>query len=67
MVSLSCSINKGDLPLDIFFSLNGQILDSTDGIVIAKVNKQLSTLSIEYVQAEHVGEYTCTARKFSWN
>ncbi|KAF2905043.1 hypothetical protein ILUMI_01126, partial [Ignelater luminosus] len=62
MVSLSCSINKGDLPLDIFFSLNGQILDSSNGIVIAKVNKRLSTLSIEYVQAEHVGEYTCTAK-----
>lgn len=33
-----------------------------NGIVISQVNKRLSTLSIESVQAEHVGEYTCVAK-----
>lgn len=62
MTSISCSISKGDLPLNISWHFNDQLLKNQNGIAITKVNKRLSALSIESVQAEHAGRYTCTAR-----
>lgn len=50
------------MPLDISWNLNGNEISSGHGIVINMVNKRLSTLSIESVQAEHAGEYKCIAK-----
>lgn len=62
--SASCSVIKGDFPMTIEWSLNGKKLntDTADpiGITITRLNKRLSTISIESVQAIHSGEYTCT-------
>ncbi|XP_063932350.1 cell adhesion molecule Dscam1 isoform X5 [Zophobas morio] len=61
MTSASCSVSKGDLPLTIFWIFNGKTVDHGNGVVVSLVNKRLSTLSIESVQAEHAGEYSCVA------
>lgn len=60
--SLTCSINKGDLPIKIMWSHNNASVDSNPSISVIRVNKKISTLSIESVQAEHIGEYTCIAK-----
>lgn len=52
---------KGDLPVDITWLLNNRTVDKFDGVVVNRVNQKLSTLSIDYVTADHVGEYTCRA------
>lgn len=60
-ISIACSVIKGDLPVNITWLLNNKTVDHYDGTVVNRVNKKLSTLSIEYVTADHVGEYTCRA------
>lgn len=62
MVSLTCSINKGDQPLNVTWLLNGKKISTGNGIMINKVNKRLNTLSIEQVRAEHAGNYSCLVR-----
>lgn len=65
VVSLTCSVNKGDLPLDIVWEFNGVSLKNIYGVTINLVNKRLSTLSIESVQADNAGEYKCIARNLA--
>lgn len=60
-VSIACSVIKGDLPVNIVWLLNNRSVDNYDGIVVNNVNRKLSTLSIDYVTADHVGEFTCRA------
>lgn len=61
MTSASCSISKGDIPLTIFWTFNGQTVDNGNGVIVSLVNKRLSTLSIESLEAKHAGNYTCIA------
>ncbi|XP_047019453.1 Down syndrome cell adhesion molecule-like protein Dscam2 isoform X39 [Helicoverpa zea] len=60
-VSLTCTVGKGDLPLKIHWQLNDQTLNSGNGILINRNGKRISILSIENVQHEHIGNYTCIA------
>jgi len=61
-ISATCSILKGDFPMDIAWAFNGEPIsvESTDQFSITK-SKRLSVLSIDAVAARHAGEYTCTA------
>nr|XP_033326675.1 Down syndrome cell adhesion molecule-like protein Dscam2 isoform X43 [Megalopta genalis] len=61
-ISATCSILKGDFPMDISWAFNGVPIDSesTDQYTITK-SKRLSVLAIDAVAARHAGEYTCTA------
>lgn len=61
-ISATCSIQKGDFPMDIAWAFDGVPLsaESTDQFSITK-GKRLSVLSIDAVAARHAGEYTCTA------
>lgn len=66
-VSAMCSVNKGDLPIKIYWSLeNGEgfrtNLSSSDTIVVAQTGNKLSVINIESVKAHHRGNYTCFAR-----
>lgn len=61
MVSTSCTVNKGDLPLDIYWLRNGGRIYTNDGVVVMRNNQRLSVLSIESVRARHAGNYTCVA------
>lgn len=53
------------MPANITWLLNGKKVNYYDGIVINMVNKKLSTLSIDNVNAVHAGEYTCKAQNLA--
>lgn len=62
MTSLQCTVNKGDFPISITWTHNGIPVDPKGDITILRMSKRIETLSIESVQANHVGEYTCVAK-----
>lgn len=61
MVSLTCTVGKGDLPLRIHWQLNNETLNSGNGVLINRNGKRMSILSIENVKHDHIGYYTCIA------
>ena len=69
-VSAACTVSKGDLPIEIWWTvieaddpdLKEQILTTNDGILISRTSKKISVLSIESVNARNRGNYTCHAR-----
>lgn len=63
LVSVTCSVAKGDLPIDITWAFNGQLVKELQDhdVLVASTNRKNSVLSIESVNAKHVGEYTCLA------
>ena len=63
-MSVACSILKGDFPLNITWLFNGRVINDPT-ISINKVNKKLNTLSIDSVNAEYTGEYTCRAENLA--
>lgn len=67
-VTATCSIMKGDLPIQIWWEFSGGIesslnynLSSNDGIMITRNSHKLSVLNIEAVKSRHRGNYTCFA------
>lgn len=66
-VSTLCSINKGDLPLKIWWTFHedgdlvGFNLTTNDGILITRSTQKVSMLAIDAVRARHRGNYTCFA------
>ncbi|EGI61628.1 Down syndrome cell adhesion molecule-like protein [Acromyrmex echinatior] len=62
-VSAMCSILKGDLPIEIRWSLNGEIITRLNhpDVIITNTGKKTSVLTIESVTARHAGEYSCVA------
>lgn len=53
---------KGDLPLDIYWTLNSALIVSGEhGFNIMKMNKRTSSLFIESMEAFHRGTYKCIA------
>ena len=62
-VSVACSVSKGDMPMEISWSFNSTPIDSSKDsrITINRINKHLSTLSIDGTLARHAGEYSCSA------
>lgn len=69
MATVQCAVIKGDLPVEIVWSLNGRPIvinaDSSDSnhhdIVIRRSGKRASTLTIDSVAARHAGVYSCSA------
>lgn len=62
LVSLTCSVKEGDLPLKITWMHNNRTVDNGDGISVMNMNKKISMLSIDSVEAVHAGEYTCVVQ-----
>ncbi|XP_068899453.1 cell adhesion molecule Dscam1 isoform X45 [Tenebrio molitor] len=62
MASLFCTVSKGDFPIAIVWTLSNRSIESFQGISVMRTNKRISQLSIDSVQAEHAGEYTCSAK-----
>lgn len=62
-MSVACSVSKGDMPMELSWAFNSDPIDSTKDsrITINRINKHLSTLSIDGILARHVGEYSCSA------
>lgn len=59
MVSAYCTVNKGDLPLDIYWTRNGGRVFTNDGLVVTRNSQRINVLSIESVRARHAGNYSC--------
>ncbi|XP_026825557.1 Down syndrome cell adhesion molecule-like protein Dscam2 isoform X1 [Ooceraea biroi] len=62
-VSAVCSVLKGDLPIEIRWSLNGELIThlTHPDVTITNTGKKTSVLTIESVTARHAGEYSCVA------
>lgn len=58
-----CSILKGDSPIEIRWSQNGDPITRAThpDITVTKTGKKTSVLIIDSVTAHHAGEYTCVA------
>lgn len=61
-ISATCSVNKGDFPIEIFWTLNNRTVDQYGGILVSAIGKRANYMSIEVVDASHAGEFTCHAR-----
>lgn len=55
-------ITKGDLPIEIFWTFDSQVLTSENGIAISRSNSRSSALNIEQLEGHHRGVYKCIAR-----
>ncbi|XP_018577214.1 Down syndrome cell adhesion molecule-like protein Dscam2 isoform X3 [Anoplophora glabripennis] len=62
MVSVTCTVNRGDFPIDIYWTLNNITVDKVDGVSVMRTKRRISQLSIDSIQADHSGEYTCHAK-----
>jgi len=62
VVSVQCTVAKGDSPIKISWFFNSTEIESSDEIVISKISKKVSALTIESARAVHMGEYTCVAK-----
>lgn len=63
MATVSCLVAKGDLPVDIFWSLNSiPIVNGIHSISVTRLNARTSALSIDALDAHHRGHYKCMAR-----
>lgn len=62
VVSFQCTILKGDSPITIYWLFNDTEIESSEEVVISKISKKVSALTIESARADHVGSYTCVAK-----
>ena len=61
--AVQCMVTKGDLPLDITWTLNNESLSSNDvGMIIVKMSPRLSSLSIDSINGNHRGIIKCIAK-----
>lgn len=59
---VSCTIVKGDLPIQIKWTLNNEpIITGENGITINKLSAKSSVLNIASVEKEHRGQIKCIA------
>ena len=56
-----CTVTKGDEPLSITWSLQGEIVNSEPSLTTASLGSRASMLTIQSVGYRHSGVYTCTA------
>lgn len=59
--TLQCSVHKGDVPIEISWLHNNRSISYQNGIIVSKVGNKISTISIDSVQENHAGVYTCVA------
>lgn len=60
--AVQCMVFKGDTPLQLHWTLNGQpITNEHVGIRIIKMSPKLSSLSIDSISGHHRGLFKCIA------
>lgn len=64
LTSLTCSISKGDSPIEISW-LHQNSTINTEGVSVMKMNSKISMLSIDSARADHAGIYTCIAKNLA--
>lgn len=63
VLSINCVVLKGDLPLEIYWSLNNETIESgQDGFTVMQLNSRTSYLSVDTLEAKHRGAYSCIAQ-----
>lgn len=60
-VNVQCTVSGGDVPLNIYWTLNEKPFDDYLEIFTAKRGKRINELTIESVAAKHIGYYSCVA------
>ena len=58
-MTIQCSITSGDLPVTFLWLLNNNLLNETNGIRIFQLGNKVSSLVIEDLNENHVGNYSC--------
>ncbi|XP_076672509.1 Down syndrome cell adhesion molecule 1 isoform X14 [Andrena cerasifolii] len=61
MLSVTCAIIKGDLPVKLTWTFDDTPIDSSTPDVNIVIDKRVSFLSIDSVAARHAGRYKCIA------
>lgn len=61
-VSLTCTVTKGDMPIEIVWLFNETPLNSGDGVLVSRSGRKISIMSIDSIQASHRGNYSCVAK-----
>lgn len=62
VASVTCVVPKGDLPLDIYWTLNSALIVNGElGFTIVRLNKRTSSLNVDSLEAVHRGSYKCIA------
>lgn len=56
-----CIVAKGDEPLKLSWSLQGEIVSSEPSLTTSSLGTRTSMLTIQSVGYRHSGTYTCTA------
>lgn len=63
---VSCLIVRGDLPINIKWTLHGQpLVSGENGVTIAKLSAKSSVLNIGSVEKEHRGIFRCHAENMA--
>ena len=57
-----CAVSKGDTPLDIYWKFENKTINIEDNILINRQSPRVSTLTIDSVQSQHRGLFTCYAK-----
>lgn len=60
-MQIVCTVNDGDLPVEITWFLNEKPITDLFDISTSPLGRRSSALTIESVQYEHVGNFTCKA------
>ena len=58
---ITCSVNRGDEPLKITWSLKGDVISSEPSLTTSMIGRRSSILIIDSVGYRHSGVYTCHA------
>lgn len=61
-VTVQCTISKGDLPVDIYWLFNDYAINEYHGVTSSKIGKKVNVLTIDSVNGNNAGNYTCRAR-----
>nr|NP_001246171.1 down syndrome cell adhesion molecule 1, isoform BL [Drosophila melanogaster]AFH07926.1 down syndrome cell adhesion molecule 1, isoform BL [Drosophila melanogaster] len=61
-VTVQCTISKGDLPVDITWLFNDYAINEYHGVTSSKIGKKVNVLTIDSVNGNNAGNYTCRAR-----
>lgn len=63
VLSINCVVLKGDLPLEIFWTLNDETIETgVNGFMVIQLNSRTSYLSVDMLEAKHRGVYSCIAQ-----
>lgn len=61
IVAVQCAVLKGDLPIEITWTLNGRPMAEWTDVDIGRSGGRISTLNIESVRDHHRGAFECSA------